>query len=471
MFYDVGGDDFPLHDRANIVHGNALRMDWNEVLPASQCSYIMGNPPFYGGMQMNRIQKEEIKDIFCNLKGVGELDYVTAWYVKAAEYAKGRRISCCFVSTNSICQGLAVGIFWRYMKEHLGFDIDFGYRTFIWNNEASDKAHVHVVIIGFSEQCYQKNLKFIYIPNGSVVETNHINGYLMPGNDIYVTEVSVPLSNVPQMRFGSMPRSKGFTLTAEQRNTFIASSPICEKWIRPYWGAEEFLNRKERYCLWLVDVDPDEIAQCPPVVERVNQVRDERLASKAAATRKFAETPMLFAQIAQPVGDGNYLLVPRVSSERRDYIPIAFVSNEIIASDLAYLVPSANMYHFGVMSSQFHNAWIRMVAGRMKSDYRYAKDLVYNTFIWPTASEEHSKMIEQCAATILDIRNRYAEAKIGDLYKRDKMPEILLAAHKALDAAVEDAYGVDFNGDEEKIVAHLFKLYAEKTASKQLTAG
>jgi len=463
MMLDADSGDFPLEESAHIVHANALRMDWNEVLPASQCEYIMGNPPFYGGMFMSQEQKNEIKDVFHNLSGVGELDYVTAWYVKSAEYAKGLPIKCCFVSTNSICQGLPVGIFWRYVKEDLGFEIDYAYKTFVWGNEASDQAHVHVVIIGFSDRYFARKEKWLLSSDGELVQCSHINGYLMPGPDVYVTEISDPLSDVPPMRFGSMPRTKGFTLSPQDRERFIIENPLCEKWIHPYWGAEEFLNRKERYCLWLVGADDDEIAQCPLVVERINQVREERLASKAAGTRKFANMPTLFAQIAQPEGDGTYLLVPRVSSERRDYIPIAFVSNEVIASDLAYLVPSASMYHFGVMSSKFHNAWVRMVAGRMKSDYRYAKDLVYNTFVWPEASQEQRRKIESCAQAILDARDKHGSEKIGDIYKRGKMPADLLAAHNALDAAVEAAYGVDFNGDEEKIVAHLFKLYAEAT--------
>ena len=458
----------PLKSNSNICESNALRMDWNEVLPAEKCTYIAGNPPFYGGMQMTREQKNEIRDVFNNLKGVGELDYVTAWYAKAAEYAKGKAVKCCFVSTNSICQGLPVGIFWRYIKEHCGFDIDYAYRTFVWNNEATDQAHVHVVIVGFSERSKATENKTIFTTDGIALKANHINGYLMPNEDIYVTEVSNPLSNVPAMRFGSMPRTKGFTLTAEQRERFIAENPLSEKWIRPYWGAEEFLNRKERYCLWLVDANSQEIERCPLVVERIDQVREERLASKAAPTRKFAKTPTLFAQIAQPEGDGDYLLVPQVSSERRDYIPIAFVSNEVIASNLAYLVPSATIYHFGVMSSQFHNAWVRMVAGRMKSDYRYAKDLVYNTFIWPEINTAQKQAIEECAQAILDVRDKHSDKKIGDIYKRDKMPSDLQAAHKALDAAVEEAYGVDFNGNEEKIVAHLFKLYAEITEGNQV---
>lgn len=459
MFYEVGDDDFPLNESARIIEGNALKVDWNDVLPASRCSFVMGNPPFYGGMFMTVEQKNEMKDVFHNLKGVGELDYVTAWYAKGAEYVKDYPIHCCFVSTNSICQGLAVGVFWRYFKQTLGFEIEYAYKTFVWGNEASDQARVHVVIIGFADKRFANKRRWLRSSAGDVLQCEHINGYLMPSVDVYVTEVSNPLSDVPPIRFGSMPRAKGFTLSAADRERFVAENPLCEQWIRPYWGADEFLNRKERYCLWLVDADEDEIAQCPLVVERINRVRDERLASKAPSTRKFADTPTLFAQIAQPVGDGDYLLIPRLSSEKRSYIPIGFVGNEVIASDLAYLVPSASVYHFGVLSSQFHNVWVRMVAGRFKSDYRYAKDLVYNTFIWPTVSEQSRGEIGACAQEILDVRERHRALRLGDLYKRDHMPDDLLAAHMALDVAVERAYGVDFAGDEDKIIAHLFKLY------------
>ncbi len=453
----------PLTSNKNIIQANALRYDWNDLLPATECDYVIGNPPFLGGMQMNREQKQEIRDVFPeDIRNVGELDYVTAWYVKAANYARGTAIRCALVSTNSITQGLAVGTFWHLMKEELGCDIDFAYRTFVWDSEASDKAHVHVVIIGFSDGG-QNEVKTIFGNDGETVFAKNINGYLMDADDAYVFEVSEPLSDVPSIRFGSMPRAKGFTLAAEDREMFIEENPISEKWIRPYWGAEEFLNRKERYCLWLVDADDAEIAECPCVQSRVNQVREERASSKAAATRKLAATPKLFAQIAQPEGEGHYLLIPGVSSEKRDYIPIAFVPNEVIASNLAYVLPDSKLYHFGVLSSQFHNAWMRTVAGRLKSDYRYAKDLVYNTFIWPDAGESRKEKIEECAQKILDIRDFYSNQKIGDLYKRDKMPSDLLAVHKALDKAVEEAYGVDFNGDEEKIAAYLFKLYLDTT--------
>jgi hypothetical protein len=436
-------------------------MDWNDVVPASEVTYVCGNPPFLGGMQMSREQKAEMKEALSGLKGFGELDYVCAWYAIAARYVGERPIMCAFVSTNSICQGLAVGVFWRYMKEELGVDIDFAYRTFIWNSEATDQAHVHCVIVGFSHGG-MRSQKLLF-EGEEVTVASHINGYLFDADDVYVRETSVPLCDVPEMRFGSMPRSKGFTLTPDQRSEIIKRYPNAEKWIRPYWGADEFLKRKERYCLWLVNADPYEVSQCPPVAKRVEQVRDERAASKAEATRKLAETPMLFAQIAQPEGDGHYLLVPGVSSEKRPYIPIGFVSNEVIASDATQLVPGASLYHFGVMSSQFHNAWMRMVAGRLEMSYRYSKDLVYNTFIWPDPTADQRAVIERCAQEVLDARDEYPEAPLGSIYSNLELFTRLFHAHKALDAAVEAAYGVDFGGDEEKIVAHLFELYAERT--------
>lgn len=388
------------------------------------------------------------------------MDYVCAWYIKAAEYI-AHETRCSFVSTNSICQGLPVGIFWRIMKEDKLCEIDFCHRTFVWNNEATDQAHVHCVIVGFSKKP-RVGKKTISTGN-DVVPALHINDYLFDAPDIYVTEASKPLCHVPPMRFGSMPRSKGFTLTAAQKAAFIKDNPLCEKWIRPYWGADEFLKRKERYCLWLVDTEPDEVAKCDLVIERINQVREERLASKVAATRKFADSPMIFAQIAQPEGEGHYLLVPCVSSEKRAYVPIGFVSNEVIASNLAYLVPNAELYHFGILSSQFHNAWMRMVAGRLKSDYRYAKDLVYNTFAWPQPSTRQRELIECCAANVLAAREKYPQTPLGKIYSNLSLFADLAKTHRELDAAVEAAYGVDFQGDEEKIVAHLFKLYAELT--------
>ncbi|MDD5806567.1 MAG: hypothetical protein PUD02_04460 [Eggerthellales bacterium] len=463
-------EPLPLTDYQGIVRGNALSMDWNKVVPADEVGYIVGNPPFLGGMTMSPEQKQDMKNVFGATRGVGELDYVSAWYVKAAEYIGGRNVLCAFVSTNSICQGLSVGIFWKKMKEELGADIAFAYRTFVWDSQADDQAHVHVVIVCFgpSGALRGRTRRIFSMGDDGLfhsTEAANINGYLFDADDVYVTEVSSPICDVPPMRFGSMPRSKGFTLTAEQREEFVKANPLCEKWIRPYWGADEFLKRKERYCLWMVDADPAELMKCPKVMERISQVKSERMSSKAEATRRFAATPTLFAQIAQPEGEGSYLLVPCVSSSRRPYIPIGFVSNEVIASNLAYLVPNADLFHFGVMSSQFHNAWMRMVAGRLKSDYRYAKDLVYNTFIWPDCDQVQREAIERAAAEVLSCRDRYPNVPIGKMYtEMDLLFPDLVKAHKALDAAVEAAYGVDFGGDEEKIVAHLFRLYAELTS-------
>ena len=452
----------PLKKNDNIWCENALRIDWNDVLQANECSYIIGNPPFYGAMEMTRAQKEEMKVVFDNLKGVGELDYVCAWYAKAAEYIGEKPIACAFVSTNSICQGLPVGVFWQYAKQQCGLDIDFAFRTFIWNNEAVDQAHVHCVIVGFSKNGFLKRQKKLFLEDGTVVNAQNIDGYLVDEPDVFISERSKPVSDVPQMAFGSMPRTKGFTITAEQKRQFVSKNPLSAKWIKPFMGATEFLNDKPRYCLWLLDADDNEIEQCPLVVERIEQVRQERSASKAESTRKMAETPKEFAQIAQPVS-GNYLLVPRHSSQRRRYLPMGFFGVDVICGDSNLLVPNATVYEFGIMSSGFHNAWMRRVCGRIKSDYRYSKDIVYNNFVWPDPTPEQRARIEACAQAILDARDNHPGKSLADLYDPDKMPVDLLAAHKALDKAVEDAYGVEFDGDEEKIVAHLFKLYAEKT--------
>ena len=371
-------DPLPLKTYTNIHEGNALRMDWSEVVSASELNYIMGNPPFIGGMMMNREQKQELEDVLGNVRGVGELDYVSGWYRKSLDMMLANKIiKASLVSTNSIVQGQQAETLWRPLMAD-GLVINFAYRTFVWDSEASVKAHVHCVIIGFSTINEVKKVLF-FEKETKGTEVSNINSYLIDAPTIFVESHSAPLCNVPPMRFGSMPRDGGgFVLSDEDRDSFIKDNPICEKWIHPYIGASEFINRKSRWCLWLLGANPSEIIKCPKVMERVNYVRDFRLKSVAAGTRKFAETPTLFCQIAQP--DTDYLMVPKVSSERRKYVPIDFMSKDVIASDLVFLVPNATVYTFGVMTSLAHNAWMRVVCGRLKSDYRYAKDIVYNNF-------------------------------------------------------------------------------------------
>lgn len=452
-------DFLPLKSYANIVEGNALRLDWEAVVPKHELNYIMGNPPFIGGMLMDREQKADITNLLGNIKGVGELDYVAGWYKKAADYMKGTRIVAAFVSTNSVCQGQQAVTMWKPIFD-AGIEIHFAHRTFIWDSEAKVKAHVHCVIVGFSYESLQVKTLF----DGNLRKTaSNINSYLMDAPSIFVESRSKPLADVPAMRFGSMPRDGGgFILNDEEKSEIIKKEPLAEKWIHPYIGAYEFINNKSRWCLWLVDASPAELKKCPTVMKRVQQIREFRANSVAAGTRKFAETPTLFCQIAQP--DTEYIVVPKVSSERRKYVPMGFLPPEVIASDLVFLIPNATLYNFGILTSNVHMAWMRAVCGRLKSDYRYAKDIVYNNFPWPTPTEAQKAKIEQTAQAILDARALYPDCSLADLYDDATMPSELRTAHQQNDKAVMQAYG--FWGKlntEAECVAELMKMYQELT--------
>ena len=452
----------PLKSYANITEGNALRIDWETVCPKEKLSYIMGNPPFIGGMMMTKDQKAEMEYVLGNVNGVGEMDYVAAWYYKATDLIQNSNISVAFVSTNSICQGQQAVTLWKPLFEK-GIKIQFAHRTFIWDSEAKVKAHVHCVIVGFSKN--NKPKKILYDNNmGRYVQ--NINSYLSDAPDMFVESCSKPLCNVPEIRFGSMPRDGGgFILTDEEKEELIGKEPLSEKWIRPYLGAYEFINNKTRWCLWLVGANPHELKQCPVVMKRIESVRAFRANSVAAGTRKFAETPTLFCQIAQP--STNYIAVPKTSSQRRKYIPIGFLTCETIASDLLFLIPNANLYHFGILTSNVHNAWMRTVCGRLKSDYRYAKDIVYNNFPWCESTEEQKAKIEQTAQAILDARALYPDCSLADLYDEIAMPPELRKAHQANDKAVMQAYG--FWGKintESECVAELMKMYQKLTKDK-----
>ena len=457
-------DFLPLTTNANIVEANALRIDWNEVVPAEKLDYIMGNPPFVGGMYMNTTQKNEIRTIFNGVTGVGEMDYVCAWYKLACQYMRGSYIKAAFVSTNSICQGEQVTTFWKYLSCTYSVIINFAYTTFVWNSEANEKAKVHCVIIGFS-MVDDKKPKKIIDANGTVEQAEIINPYLTSGPIVFIEAHSTPICDVPQMRFGSMPRDGGgFILTPEEKAELVRKEPISTKWIHPYIGATEFLNYKERYCLWLVGANPDELAKCPTVLKRIEAVRDFRASSKAAGTRKFAATPTLFCQIAQP--DTDYIIVPKTSSGKRRYLPLGFMSADVIASDLVFLIPNATKYEFGVLMSNVHNAWLRQVAGRLKSDYRYSKDIVYNDFPWPSPSDEQKTQIENTAKSILDVRSLYPQTSLANLYNPLTMPPELRKAHTANDRAVMSAYGFSTKMSESDCVAELMKMYMELTADK-----
>lgn len=450
----------PLKSNVNIHVGNALDIDWKSVVPQHRLNYIMGNPPFVGGMYMTELQKEKIREIFDGVSGAGEFDYVTGWYKMATEYIKGTSIRCAFVSTNSICQGSQVITFWKHLFEEYRIQIDFAYLTFEWNNGTQNQAKVHCVIVGFSGINAPQKEKRIFSENGYTVCEN-ISPYLTNTKVVFIESRSKPICNVPQMRFGSMPRDGGgFILTASEKAILEKKEPIASKWIKPYIGADEFLNNKERYCLWLVNAEPSEIAKCPTVIRRIEKVREVRMASKAAGTRKFAETPTLFCQIAQP--DSNYIIVPKTSSGKRRYIPLGFKDKDTIASDLVFLIPNAGLYEFGVLMSNVHNSWMRLVAGRLKSDYRYAKDIVYNNFPWPTPSSEQKAKIEKTAQGILDARSLYSDSCLAVLYNPLTMPKELLKAHIANDKAVMQAYGLSIKDTSEAdCVAYLMKLYQD----------
>ena len=454
-------DFLPLKSYVNIIEANALRVDWETVVPKRELNYIMGNPPFVGGMYMSEAQKSDILDIMVGFKSAGELDYVAGWYKKATELMRDTHIRTAFVSTNSICQGQQATTLWQTLLSD-GIYINFAHRTFMWDSEASIKAHVHCIIVGFS---YHKSLNArLFDSLGNVKLVENINQYLTDAPTVIIESRSKPLCAVPPIRFGSMPRDGGgFILTEREKDELTAHEPLSKQWIHLYLGADEFLNNKKRYCLWLVGAKPAEISKCPAVKARIQSVRDFRLASKAAGTRKFAETPSLFCQIAQPQA-GCYIAVPKTSSERRRYIPLGFLDASVIASDLLFLIPDAALFHFGVLESNVHMAWMRTVCGRLKSDYRYSKDIVYNNFPWPTPTDAQKAKIEQTAQAILDARALYPDSSLADLYDEVTMPPELRKAHQQNDKAVMDAYGMSVKGTTEATcVAELMRRYQELT--------
>ncbi len=456
-------DFLPLKSNSNIREGNALRMDWGEVLPAERCSYVIGNPPFIGASMCAASQKQEIVDLFGKIKLSNSLDYVSGWYYKAAEMMLANpAIKAAFVSTNSIMQGEQVYPIWNTLRSRFGIHIDFAWRTFVWNSETAGKAHVHCVIVGFS---IGSGEGFIFgsgrSDGASSGRRDAVNPYLVYAPWVILASRKRPLCDVPALAYGNKPADNGqFVLTTEEKDELLAEEPEASRFIRPYIGAKEYLNGKQRWCIWLLGVDSREYSGMPLISRRVENVRAFRQASSAKDTRKRAEAPWEFFRT--PVHDVAYLAIPRTSSERRKYLPIGFFGTGTVPSDATSVIPDATAYHFGVLESQFHNAWMRTVAGRLKSDYRYSGGIVYNNFIWPDSTPEQRAAIESCAQGVLSAREAHPGATLADLYDPDKMPTDLLAAHKELDAAVEAAYDVDFNGDEEKIVAHLFKLYAEK---------
>ena len=451
-------DFLPLKSYANIMEGNALRLDWESVVSKHELNYIMGNPPFSGGMKMSSEKKSELISVIGKgTNGVGEMDYVAAWYYLAAKYIEGTKIKCAYVSTNSIVQGQQAITIWEPLMTIYHIHIDFAYRTFKWSSEASEIAAVHCVIIGFSNDV-SANSRKIFDESGNLHIAQSINSYLVDADNWFVHAVSAPLCDVPPMKFGSMPRGKGFILSPDEREAIVKEYPFANHYIKKFYMGNEFINGAERYCLWLVGADPSILRKCPPILSRIEEVKKARLASPAKATRKLAETPTLFAQIAQP--SSSYIAVPAVSTQRRRYIPIGFLPEDVIAGNKLYIIPGASTYHFGILTSNVHMAWMRMFAGRMKSDYSYSKDIVYNNFSWPSPTEEQKAKIEQTAQAILDARALYPDSSLADLYDETTMPPELRKAHQQNDKAVMQAYGFwgKYNS-EPACVAQLMKMY------------
>ena len=469
-------EPLPLKAYHNIKEGNALRIDWSEVIAPEKLNYIMGNPPFVGYSLQSKEQKEDMLSIYVDEKGkpyktAGKIDYVAGWYMKVAQLMHANpAIKAALVSTNSITQGEQVSAIWKPLFDRFNIHIDFAYRTFRWDSEADIKAHVHCVIIGFSSFTGELDsplslsaasgvsAKRIYISDMQSIPASNINAYLIDAPDTWIDSRSKPLCNVPDMIYGSKPTDGGFLfLKEDEYKEVIAKEPDIAKYIKRIYGSEEFINNKVRYCIWLVDVSPSEIRKSPFLMDRVNKVREYRLASTKEATRESANTAWLFQEVRYSKTD--YIVIPRVSSERRRYIPIGFMTPDIMVNDAVQFIPNASLYHFGVLTSNVHMAWMRVVCGRLEMRYRYSKDIVYNNFPWCQPTEEQKTRIEQTAQAILDARAKYPDSSLADLYDEVTMPPELRKAHQENDRAVMAAYGFSTKMTESECVAELFKMY------------
>jgi hypothetical protein len=451
----------PLTAAASIHNINALTTDWESIVPKNELSYILGNPPFLGASVMNRIQKRELENVFNYLKGCNSLDYVTCWYIKASQYIKDTKIEVAFVSTNSICQGEQIPILWPELLNRYNIKINFAHQTFKWSNEAKSKAAVYCIILGFS-QIDRIDKKLYFYKNVTSepnrVDAKQINPYLVDAASLIIQKRTEPISKVPKMIYGSKPSDGGnLIFSEEEKDEFLKLEPNAKPYIRQFIGSQEYINNIKRYCLWLADIEPSKLKRLPHVLKRVEKVQQMRLDSTSPTTNEAADRPTLFFTVAQP--DTDYLVLPEVSSERRQYIPIGFVSKEIIASNKCLIVPGANLYLFGVLTSTMHMAWTRYVSGRLELRYQYSASIVYNNFPFPQEpTEKTRKSIETGAQSILDIRSKYPNSSLAALYDPLSMPPGLLKAHRKLDKAVEAAYGRTFDNDSQR-VAYLFELY------------
>ncbi len=457
----------PLKTNAFIVEGNALRVDWESVVPKSKLNYIMGNPPFVGARLMGKEQKADVNTIFPGWKNAGNLDYVCCWYKKASDMMQGTSVRSALVSTNSVVQGESVANLWKPLFD-AGVHIDFAYRTFRWDSEAKIKAHVHCVIIGFSVAASSTPKKLFDGDRYQVA--NNINGYLLDGENVFVESRSKPICNVPEIGMGNQPIDNGqYLFEKEDMEAFIKKEPSAAAYFYPWYGAKEFISQKPRYCLWLGECSPAQLKQMPYCLERVRAVKEYRESSTRASTVKMAMKPTRFQTENMP--KGNYIVIPKVSSENRKYVPMGLMSPDMLCSDLVFIVPNATAYHLGVLTSNVHMAWVRAVCGRLKSDYRYSKDIVYNNFPWPAPTEQQKAKIEQTAQAILDARALYPDSSLADLYDDLTMPPELRKAHQANDRAVMDAYGfikgTAARTSESACVTELMKLYQKKVSAAQ----
>lgn len=462
-------DFLPLKTYANIVEGNALRLNWEDVISKDKLNYIMGNPPFVGASMQTKEQKSDIIEVYKKNNKVynksGKLDYVAGWYAKSAEIMHNSKIKTALVSTNSICQGELVEDIWKPLYSKFNINIDFAYQTFRWDSESNLKAHVHCVIIGFN--CINnKSPKKLY--SGERLQlVENINAYLINASNIFIESRKNPISNVPKCSRGNQPTDGGnLIIEASDYKDFIQKEPNSKKYIKKLIGSFEFINSKERYCLWLVNASPNELRSMPLVMDRINKVKEMRLSSTFEQTRELANKPTIFRETLNPE---HYIIIPRVSSERRRYIPMGFLNSDTIPTDSVIIVPDTSLYHFGILTSNVHMAWVRAVCGRLKSDYRYSKDIVYNNFPWCNPTDEQKAKIEHTAQAILDARTLYPDCSLADLYDELTMPPELRKAHQENDKAVMEAYGFkkkDENGKyhwltESETVAELMKMYQQ----------
>ena len=456
-------DFLPLKSYANITEGNALRIDWETVVPKDKLNYIMGNPPFVGARLMSKEQKDDLLSVFgAKWKNAGNLDYVACWYKKAVDFMQDTIIRSALVSTNSVSQGESVANLWKPLFQ-MGVHFDFAHRTFRWDSEASIKAHVHCVIIGFS--CSINNREKIIFDSDRYQIADNINGYLLDAENIFIESRKTPICDVPEIGIGNKPIDGGFYLfTEEEKDEFISKEPASEKLFRKWLGSKEFINGYYRYCLWLGECSPKELRELPECLKRVQAVKEFRLSSSSEGTIKLAEKPTRFHVENRP--QTNYLLIPRVSSERRRYIPLGYIEPCVLCSDSVHITTRADLFNFGVLTSNVHMSWVRAVCGRLKSDYRYSKDVVYNNFPWCNPTDEQKEKIEQTAQAILDARALYPDCSLADLYDELTMPVELRKAHQANDKAVMQAYGFSLKMTESECVAELMKMYQELTKNR-----